>query len=76
MFSVPVARLKESKHPFPVQHLKYKGAGHALPPAYLPGKQILTSPIALGGTVESNAKAFADSRPKVLRFLEENLKGP
>jgi dienelactone hydrolase len=71
-----VARLTESKHPFPVQHLKYEGAGHVMPPAYLPGKQILTSPIALGGTVEANAKAFADSRSKVLRFLEENLKGP
>jgi dienelactone hydrolase len=69
-----VARLKEHKHPFPVQHLKYEGAGHAIPPAFVPGQQFLSNgPFALGGTASANARAFADFGPKVLRFLDENL---
>jgi dienelactone hydrolase len=70
-------RLRQSKHPFPVRHLKYEGAGHAIPSAFLPGQPGLgNNRIALGGTVAANARAFADCRPKVLRFLEENLKAP
>jgi dienelactone hydrolase len=72
-----VARLRESKHPFPVQHLKYEGAGHAIPPAFVPGQPFLgNSQFALGGTAAANARAFADSGPRVLRFLQENLKQP
>jgi dipeptidyl aminopeptidase/acylaminoacyl peptidase len=72
-----VARLKACKHPFPVQHLKYEGAGHAIPPAFVPGQPFLSNgPITLGGTAAANAKAFADFGPKVLRFLEVNLKKP
>jgi dienelactone hydrolase len=69
------AKLKESMHPFPVQHLKYEGAGHAMPPAFIPGQHFLgTAQFALGGTVQANARAFADNAPKVLRFLQENLR--
>jgi hypothetical protein len=72
-----VARLAASKHPFPVRHLKYEGAGHALPPAFVPGQPFLgSSQVALGGTAAANAKALADFGPKVLRFLAENLKVP
>jgi hypothetical protein len=72
-----VARLRESKHPFPVQHLKYEGAGHAISPAFVPGQPFLgNSQFALGGTTAANARAFADSGPRVLRFLQENLKQP
>ena len=70
-------RLKEKKHPFPVKHLKYEGAGHAIVSTYMPTRLTVESGgMAMGGTPEANAKAKADSRPQILAFLKENLKGP
>jgi len=72
-----MARLKEKKHPFPYKHLKYEGAGHGIPSAYVPMRLLIESGgLAMGGTAEANAKAQADSRPQILAFLKENLKGP
>jgi hypothetical protein len=70
-----IARLRESNHRFPFEHLKYQGAGHAVQSVYMPMRlTIEAAGMALGGTVEANAKAQADSRPKVLGFLKENLR--
>jgi hypothetical protein len=70
-----IARLKESKHRFPFEHLKYENAGHAVQSVYMPMHlTIEAGGMALGGTIEANAKAQADSRPKVLRFLQDNLR--
>lgn len=70
-----VARLKAHKHPFPVEHLCYEKAGHGIPSSYFPSRLTLgLDRMAMGGTTEANADALTDSRPKVLRFLEKNLK--
>ncbi len=70
-------RLKEKKHPHPVKHLRYEGAGHAIVSAYMPARLTVESGTpAMGGTPEANAKAQADSRPQILAFLKENLKAP
>jgi len=70
-------RLTKYKHPHPYVHLCYEGAGHGIVNAYLPMRPTVTMDrFALGGNVQDNAKALADSRPKVLRFLRENLGPP
>jgi hypothetical protein len=70
-------RLKAKKHPHPVKHLKYEGAGHGIPSAFVPTRLTVESGgMAMGGTAEANAKAQADSRPQILAFLKDNLKGP
>ena len=72
-----VARLKDKKHPFPYKHLAYEGAGHGIPSTYVPMRLTTEAGgMAMGGTAEANAKAQADSRPQILRFLKENLKAP
>jgi hypothetical protein len=69
-----MARLKEHQHPYPDRHLRYEGAGHGILSAYVPLKNsVAGGRFALGGSPEANAKAIADSRPKVLQFLKENL---
>lgn len=74
MSDAVVARLKEHKHRYPVEHLKYDGAGHAIMSSFIPMQAtILSGRLAMGGTPEANAKAMADSRPRVLRFLKDNL---
>jgi dienelactone hydrolase len=51
--------------------LVYKNAGHLIGKAYLPGGSTLIARgrVETGGTPQSNAKAQADSWPKVLEFL-------
>jgi hypothetical protein len=72
-----IERLKEHKHPHPYEHLCYEGAGHGIVHMYMPLQPtIVAGRFALGGTIQANAKALADSRPKVLRFLSENLGEP
>ena len=66
-------RLKEYKHPHPYTHLCYEDAGHAIHKGYLPATNSVAG-WALGGTAEANAKAQADSWPRVLRFLEHSLR--
>jgi dienelactone hydrolase len=67
-------RLKEHKHLYAYRHLCYEDAGHGIMNAYLPTRPTLvTGRYILGGSVQANARALADSRPKVLRFLHDNL---
>jgi len=62
-----------------IVHLRYPGAGHAgagIPDA--PGETQVAHPLtgvtyALGGTLEGNAAARADSWPRVVEFLREEL---
>jgi len=69
-----IERLREHKHPFPRQHLAYDGAGHAIRKSFLPAAgTIATRQLMLGGSEEANAKAQADSWPKVLQFLRTSL---
>lgn len=68
-------RLKKFNHPYQDMHLSYDNAGHGIGFSF---KSVLNTVqfgnIDLGGTIEGNACATLDSIPKVLKFLEENLK--
>lgn len=69
-----VARLERSAHPYPVLHLNYPGAGHAIGRPFRPTTGLSTTPnFALGGTAAEYAQAERDSWPRVLRFLRESL---
>ncbi|RPI21065.1 MAG: acyl-CoA thioesterase [Acidobacteria bacterium] len=72
MADMVVARLKERKHKHSCEHLSYESAGHAIASAYRPTTSRGGS-LALGGSPGANARAQADSWPKVLRFLRTNL---
>jgi len=75
MAAAVAARLKEHRHPYPVEHLSYEKAGHAIPNAYSPtGPTVAGGRFELGGSAEANARAMADSRPKVLQFLANSLR--
>ena len=74
MGDMVIARLKEKKHRFKYEHLSYDKAGHAIGTPYNPTTRSTSGgTLVLGGTAENNALAQADSWPKVLRFLKENL---
>jgi uncharacterized protein len=69
-----IERLKAHNHPFPCEHLCYKGAGHLITlPRYEPDMAEIGR-YELGGSREANDFANADSWPKVLGFLEKHLK--
>jgi dienelactone hydrolase len=69
-----MARLKEQQFAFPYAHLCYDGAGHAIPTRCIPAAATVTGGRwAVGGNALANARAQADARPKVLRFLRDNL---
>ena len=69
-----VLRLRRSDHPFPVLHLAYEGAGHAIGRPFRPTTGLPYAPsFPLGGTPEGYADAERDSWPRALRFLEQNL---
>ena len=65
-------RLKSHRRPFADRHLSYKSAGHLIGKAPLPsGATVIAGGrLATGGTPEANARAQADSWPKVLSFLK------
>jgi dienelactone hydrolase len=70
-----MARLKDHHFPYPYSHLCYDGAGHGIPMMCIPAITTLTGGNwAVGGNAVANAKAQADARPKVLRFLRDNLR--
>ncbi|HST20737.1 MAG TPA: acyl-CoA thioester hydrolase/BAAT C-terminal domain-containing protein [Blastocatellia bacterium] len=74
MGDMVIARLKEKKHRFKYEHLSYDKAGHAIGTPYNPTTRSTSGgTLVLGGTAENNALAQADSWPKVLRFLKDNL---
>lgn len=77
-----LARLLEHQHPFPDQHLSYEGAGHLILQMvpYLPTTAERSPPPITayinyyGGTPTGDASAAADSWPRVLAFLKQNLR--
>ena len=74
MADMIIARLKERKHKYSYEHLSYESAGHAIGRIYRPTTSSMgTGTLAMGGTAEANARAQADSWPKVLRFLNDSL---
>jgi dienelactone hydrolase len=82
---IAVERLRRADHRWPVEHLVYQEAGHAItPPPYGPATELVAEgpgvdgpgvPLALGGTPEANAAARADAWLRVRRFLAEHLTG-
>jgi uncharacterized protein len=73
MASAVESRLRSRGFTYPVVHLRYEHAGHLFFwEPYLP----LTHTAVMGGTVPINAAAAGDCWPKILRFLDANLRGP
>ncbi|EFP64416.1 Uncharacterized protein conserved in bacteria [Ralstonia pickettii] len=68
-------KLAEVRHPYPVQHFDYEGAGHAIVFPYVPTTQLVYAhPVSgristAGGEPRANARADAQSWAAVLRFL-------
>jgi dienelactone hydrolase len=76
MAEAVMGRLQAHGFRYPAEHLCYEGAGHNIPAACIPAVVTVSGGRwEVGGTPEANARARADSRPKVLRFLRQNL-GP
>lgn len=69
--------LRAAGHAYPVEHLDYPGAGHAIQAPNVPTTEIAkphaVSGIVLtgGGTAQANAQANAESWRGVLRFLND-----
>jgi CMD domain protein len=69
------AKLAEVRHPYPVEHFDYEGAGHAIVFPYVPTTQLVYAhPVSGristgGGEPRANARADAQSWAAVLRFL-------
>jgi fermentation-respiration switch protein FrsA (DUF1100 family) len=67
--------LSAARHPWPVQHLCYEGAGHSINPPYVPTTQVVYRHWVSGrvntggGTPALNAAAGEASWPRVLEFL-------
>ncbi|MGH9939034.1 MAG: acyl-CoA thioester hydrolase/BAAT C-terminal domain-containing protein [Blastocatellia bacterium] len=75
MAEMIMARLKERKHKHKFESLSYEGAGHAIGYRHWPTTHTIgIGSMALGGAPAANAKAQADSWPKVLRFLKVALR--
>ncbi|MFQ5462937.1 MAG: acyl-CoA thioesterase/bile acid-CoA:amino acid N-acyltransferase family protein [Phycisphaerae bacterium] len=68
-----LARLNAAKRPYRDQHLKYAGAGHDISG---PGYTVLKGTAVTGGSRSANAKARADSWPKMLAFLKSAIGAP
>lgn len=77
-----IARLRRSQFAFPYEHLAYNDAGHGIGRPYESTMEIsrfvhpLTGrAISLGGTPAGTAKAREDSWSRILKFLDDNLRG-
>jgi dienelactone hydrolase len=74
-----VERLASARHPHPVEHLDFEGAGHSIVFPHVPTTSLVYAhPVSGllstgGGTPAANAKADEASWPAVLRFLREAL---
>jgi dienelactone hydrolase len=74
MSDAVASRLKAKGFHYPVQELKYPGAGHAAFGIPIPaGNPALATLQALGGDAAGNVAARADSWPKALDFLDRAL---
>lgn len=72
MEDMVIKRLKQERHPFPDRHLAYPSVGHGIPIPNLPttGRFI----VQFGGDPEDTAAAAADAWPRIVDFLNRNLK--
>jgi dienelactone hydrolase len=72
-------RLEKHGHPYPVEHLRYEGAGHMIRYPYVPATvlhyrhPVVPLDFALGGNMRDNARAVEDSWRRLLTFFEESL---
>jgi dienelactone hydrolase len=79
MADMALQRLTSNGHPYPDVHLAYPDAGHGIRPPHVPTTVTATlhpvdgSLYALGGTPQGNARANAESWPRVLAFLHDHL---
>ncbi len=64
-----IDRLKQSKHPYPYEHLSYANAGHSFGMFFLPGPILASG----GGTPQGNGAAVAHATPRMFAFLKKNL---
>jgi dienelactone hydrolase len=67
------AELRNARHRFPVRNLSYQGGGHLIGAPFWP-TNLLARPelgLSFGGSAAANARASADSWPKMLAFIAE-----
>ena len=77
---IAVERLATANHIYPYQHLTYKDAGHGIGMPYRPTtvNQTVTfagTVLGFGGSPRENARSNADYWPKIMEFLQAQLKG-
>jgi dienelactone hydrolase len=65
--------LRAAHHRFPVRNLVYQGAGHLILAPFWPTSLTASPDLRLyfGGSAAANARANADSWPKILAFIAE-----
>ena len=68
-----IQRLVAHNHPFPYAHLSYEGAGHPIGLPYSAPDITTLGPFSVGGSLEANGHASADSWTETLDFLEKHL---
>lgn len=75
-----VARLKQFKFAYNVEHLNYPHAGHGagrpeIVPAWMGATTNPTSgrEVEMGGTPKGNAESSLDAIPKVIDFLQQSI---
>jgi dienelactone hydrolase len=80
MADAVVARLKQAKFPYSVEHLKYAHAGHqAGRPEIIPAwhgperNPVSGREVDPGGSIMGNVQSSLDAIPKVLEFLRKSL---
>jgi len=77
-----MARLRAHDHPYPIEHLRYPGAGHTISYPHEPATVLAAiHPVrglsmAFGGVPQGIAHARADSWPRVIRFLQAGQGSP
>jgi len=72
-----VARLKDRKFKYPVQHLYYANVGHLVfmgDPTGRTGVSGEVGGMVIGGTSEASLAAWQDNWPKTLKFFDDALK--
>ena len=69
-----LARLHTNGHAYPDQHLDYPGVGHTIPIPYFPTADSPPNVPPLGGNPVDTERASLDQWPRVLAFLNTNLR--
>ena len=66
-------RLHDAHHRFPVRNLVYEGAGHLIVAPFWPTNLVESADdeLLFGGSAAANARANADSWPRMLAFIAE-----